>query len=168
MNRKKGLVILFICCQLLILGSMTGIRYYTKWYGKEIVLMTEPIPFEYVSRQKYVSLSYPISKIPFSKWVGDDKPHSREKVYVLLRKEAKEYGVVGVTREKITPKNENEVVLLGKYDYEINNDMHITYGLEKYRLSNEDSHINRQQALQVHIKVSKYHQCITSIEAKKE
>jgi hypothetical protein len=83
---------------------------------------------------------------------------------VLLRKNGYIYEQVRVTSEKIKPANEQEAVLTGRYEYEMNGFMHVTYGLERYRLKKEETLKPGERQWKVHVKVSDYHQFVTEIE----
>jgi uncharacterized membrane-anchored protein len=165
MKKKIWMVLLLAVCQVVILLGMAGIHYYTKWYGKEIVLQTEPIDPQDLFYGDYVYLNYTISNVPYSKWEGDEKPQFGEKVYVLLKSGKEGYEVIQVTKEK--PKaSGDEVVLKAKAMDVLENKLHLLYGLERYYVKEGEGKELEQRmgTLKVHVKISDFHQFISKTE----
>lgn len=164
MRKKTWLIIVLVICQLLVLAGMAGIRYYTKANGKDIVLLTAPANFNEMRYENTIYLSYTASSISWEKWSGKQRPEQGDKVYVLFQKSGNVYEPVRVTKEKIASSNDTEAILAGKYQYESDGTMHISYGLERYRFKQNESLKSGERQWKVHVKVSDYHQFITKIE----
>ncbi|WZL73536.1 GDYXXLXY domain-containing protein [Clostridiaceae bacterium 35-E11] len=135
----------------LILAAMTVQPMMTNVLGEEIVIQTKPFDPRDLFRGDYVQLDYAINEISLEK-LGDEmiklkgeEPYAsfeglrKEKLYVVLKKTGKLYGVDQVTLKK--PKT--GIFLKAKYSYPLWEDrskeqnvkvkgIRVTYTLDKY------------------------------------
>ncbi|MBO9128185.1 GDYXXLXY domain-containing protein [Bacillus sp. 165] len=165
MKKRTWWIVLLVICQLVSLSGMAGVHYYTKWYGKDIILQTEPVDPQDLFYGDYVYLNYTISTVPYSKWEGTERITFREKVYVLLRKQGNEYEVKKVVRDKPNASSE-EVVLRAKAMENGDGTLRLEYGLERLYVKEGTGKAIEEQAgrLKVHVKVSRWHQFIEGTE----
>lgn len=121
-----------------------GIQYYLiDDYGTEITLLKD----EYMDRMPYsdhVYVDYEINFISKDNWEVTEDLERNERVYVLLEAdESGIYHVKKVTNKKISPNQEQQTVLKGKYQYYNNYDhlrpayYYVTYGIENMKYNRD-------------------------------
>ncbi|MEI7028124.1 GDYXXLXY domain-containing protein [Paenibacillus sp. y28] len=130
-----------LALQVLFLLGLAGSYYATGWFGKEIRLQTAPVDPRDLFYGDYVRLSYDISRIPVSKWTGEEPIQAEnypvgKKVYVLLQPGADGvYEVKSASYDKLQAAGE-ETVLEGRLEWvsslQAAVEAVVEYGLERY------------------------------------
>jgi len=121
---KRGKFYLFVCFQILFLLLMIGMKQFTLYTGKKILLEIVPIDPRDIFRGEYVRLNYKISTIKLPN-VREIKKNSV--VYVTLKKTEKYWEPLAVNQEKPIL-GEGEIFLVGKKRW----GNHIEYGIESF------------------------------------
>lgn len=128
MKNKWWIVIALL--QGFILLGIAGSYYAADYYGKKIVLKTEPVDPSDLFYGDYVTLNYEISDVSSSLWKGkpiqDPKP-----VYVVLSPNKESYHVNKITSDRPDVAG-NQVYLKAKATPSMTGRLHLEYGLERY------------------------------------
>lgn len=134
MQKKPSRLVfyLILAFQLVVLSSIVGMYYAVSAFGKEVQIQTVPVDPRDAIYGDYVLLKYQMSTIDSSKWIGANPPIQHQKVNVLLRKSGDVYQAVAISPTSISTKSANEALLEGRIKGIVNNQIEVTYGIERY------------------------------------
>jgi uncharacterized membrane-anchored protein len=150
MNKKRGWIIA-AALQVLFLLFIAASYYSIDYFGKDIVIKTVPVDPRDILYGDYVTLNFEISTVPLSKWTGDtsDLDRGQQRAYVVLEENKEGYYEVKKVHPNKTDVTEKQVLLHAKAEKIWSNtseQMHITYGFERYYVPENTGKELEQQA----------------------
>jgi uncharacterized membrane-anchored protein len=156
---KKRSWIIAALLQVLFLFFIAGSYYSIDYFGKEIKIKTVPVDPRDILYGDYVTLQFEISNVPLIRYKGDTADLNRGKrtAYVVLDKNKKGYYVVNSIYPDKPDISEDQVVLTANIDRtwgETTDQLHLTYGFERYYLQENTGKKLEQQANDMDVIVS--------------
>jgi uncharacterized membrane-anchored protein len=143
MNQKQFLLLMLIPA--IVILSIIAVKYFTIFFGKEILLENRPIDPRDLFRGDYVDLRYEISTIDLNEIPHDNDFSYGDKIYASLSKKKKFWTIDSVSHSK-PALDEDHVCMKGKVESVYDDRVFIDWGIETYFVpEGEGWQIERQE-----------------------
>lgn len=136
MKMRKKLFILVVLLQVLFLVGMIVNNLSIIWWGKEIILLSQPVDPHSLFSGDYVNLGYEISSLNLQEMgypaLPQDSFNRGDRIYVKLEKQGPEWQAAALSRD--AREFSNSLFIQGEityFDY-ISQNLTIRYGIENY------------------------------------
>ena len=129
MNQRQFLLIMLIPA--IVILSIIAVKWFTIFFGTEILLKNQPVDPRDLFRGDYVNLNYEISSVDLNKTPYDHDFIYGDKIYASLSKKDKFWTIDSVSHSKPVL-DEDQVCMKGKVEYIWSDRVSIDWGIESY------------------------------------
>lgn len=129
MNKRQFILLMSIPA--IVILSIIAVKWFTIFFGQEILLKIEPVDPRDLFRGDYVALRYEISRINLNEIPNDSDFFIGDTIYASLSKKEKFWTIDSVSHSKLVL-DENQVCMKGKVERTFNDQVIISWGIESY------------------------------------
>ena len=113
MNKRQFILLMSIPA--IVILSIIAVKWFTIFFGQEILLKIEPVDPRDLFRGDYVALRYEISRINLNETPHDTDFFIGDKIYASLSKKEKFWTIDSVSHSKLVL-DEDQVCMKGKVE----------------------------------------------------
>lgn len=142
MNKRQFILLMSIPA--IVILSIIAVKWFTLFFGQEILLKNEPVDPRDLFRGDYVALRYEISRINLNEIPHDSDFLYGDTIYASLSKKEKFWTIDAVSHSKLVL-DEDQVCMKGKVESSFNDQVIISWGIESYFVPEGEGRLIEQE-----------------------